>query len=63
MVLEVQKTEKVSKNYRLTPDSVAVIAELAELYGTNVSNVLEAMVQRFGPKILEQERKQRGEQS
>lgn len=57
MTLIDKSKQKVSKNYRLSRGSIDVIAELADVYGTNVSAVLEAMVSRFGPRILEEEKR------
>lgn len=52
-------TKKVSKNYRLSQASIDCLADLAEIYNTPVSHVLEAMVQQYGPRILDMERKKR----
>lgn len=47
------KPKRVSKNYRMSEQSIALIAEIAKRKGTTVSDVLDNLVLIAAPKVLQ----------
>lgn len=47
------KPKRQSKNYRMSPESIRLIAEIAKIKNTTVSDVLDNIVLIAAPKILE----------
>jgi hypothetical protein len=46
------KPKRVSKNYRMSGQSIALIHEIAKRKGTTVSDVLDNLVLIAAPKVL-----------
>jgi hypothetical protein len=60
MELDVTKERRTPRSFTLLPSTINSIEALADLYGTNASRIIEAMVLKFGPKLIDQmEKKQR----
>jgi hypothetical protein len=47
------KPKRVSKNYRMSPQSIALIAEIAKRKSTTISDVLDNLVLIAAPRVLE----------
>lgn len=58
MKLNIDKyaSRRIGRSVTLKPSSIALLEELAEGYDISVSRVVEAMVEQFGPKLLDQVR-------
>jgi protein required for attachment to host cells len=54
LVMELKTTPKrVSKNYRMSPESIRLIAAIAHRKKTTVSDVLDNLVLIAAPKVLD----------
>ena len=52
--MELKTTRKrVSKNYRMSPESIRLIAAIAQRKKTTISDVLDNLVLVAAPKVLE----------
>jgi len=47
------KPKRISKNYRMSAQSIALIAEIAKRKHTTVSDVLDNLVLIAAPRVLE----------
>jgi len=47
------KPKRQSKNYRVSPETIRLLSEIAKIKNTTVSDVLDNIVLLAAPKILE----------
>jgi hypothetical protein len=47
------KSKRKSKNYRLLPEAIVIVNELADYYTTTNSRVVEALIIEHDSRILE----------
>ena len=52
------KVTRVQKNFRLLPESVETIVELAGAYDSSESRVVEAILRTYGPALLRDAKKE-----
>ena len=61
-MLDIDKQPKrLTPSYTLLPSTIAKVKELAKVYDTNASRIVEALIVQYGPKLLEQAKKREQE--
>jgi hypothetical protein len=50
--MEINNSKRVAKNFRLMPEAVQMLKDLAAHYNTTEGLVVETMLNTYGPKIL-----------
>ena len=51
MAFEPEKVNRKAYNFRLLPDTHKIICELAELYGSSQSKIIDALAKTYGPAL------------
>lgn len=57
-MLDIDRTpRRKPHSYTLLPSSIDRVKELAKVYDTTASRIVEALITQYGPKLMEQNRK------
>ena len=51
MAFEPEKVNRKACNFRLLPETHKTISELAELYGSSQSKIIDALAKTYGPAL------------
>ena len=51
MAFEPEKVNRKGYNFRLLPDTYETIKELAALYGSSQSKIIDALAKTYGPSL------------